>query len=22
MSTHPPAGWYPDPTGAAQQRYW
>ena len=18
----PPAGWYPDPTGAAQQRYW
>lgn len=22
MTTHPPAGWYPDPTGAAQQRYW
>lgn len=20
--TNPPAGWYPDPTGAAQQRYW
>jgi Protein of unknown function (DUF2510) len=23
MHTHiPPAGWYPDPTGAAQQRFW
>ena len=21
-NTTPPAGWYPDPTGAAQQRYW
>ena len=21
-NTPPPAGWYPDPTGAAQQRYW
>ncbi|MGJ6127432.1 DUF2510 domain-containing protein [Mycolicibacterium sp. Y3] len=22
MTTHPPAGWYPDPIGAPQQRYW
>ncbi|MCV7225272.1 DUF2510 domain-containing protein [Mycolicibacterium komossense] len=23
MNNHtPPAGWYPDPTGAAQQRFW
>ncbi|RFZ62050.1 hypothetical protein DE4576_05361 [Mycobacterium marinum] len=20
--TYPPAGWYPDPSGAARQRYW